>query len=95
MYNSVHNPLIVALWFPSDQRLRQSAPFLFGPKEGTRFFEPSGWREKEFHSSFQESIRLKRTVPIPQLFSLALRLSSKTRPSSLYRMNGIVLLEQA
>lgn len=76
-------------------RALRKAPFLFGPKDGTRFFEASGWREQQYWSTSQESLRLQRTVLVPRMLGLALRLSSKTNPSSLYRMNGIALLKRA
>jgi len=51
-----------------------SAPFQFAPPEGTRFFEPFGWHEAEFRSTWDESLRLKRTMRLAWLWSLLGRL---------------------
>ena len=52
-------------------KLKQgNAPFRFGPAEGTAFFEPYGWREAEFRSTWDESMRLKRTMPGAWLWKL-------------------------
>jgi methyltransferase (TIGR00027 family) len=39
-----------------------NAPFRFAPEEGTGFFLPLGWREREFRSQMEESRRLKREM---------------------------------
>lgn len=72
-----------------------NAPFKFGPAEGTAFFTPSGWREAEFHSMWDASIRLKRTMPMASLWRLMMLLSPPARRAEGRRMSGIVLLERA
>ena len=78
-------------WSP---KLREgNAPFRFGPAEGTGFFAPYGWRETEFRSSWDESLRLKRTMPLAWLWNLLRRLQPKGRREEMRRMSGIMLLE--
>jgi len=78
-------------WQP---RLRQgNAPFRFGPAEGTAFFEPHGWREAEFRSTWDESKRLNRTMPGAWLWTLLSKFQSAHRREAGRRMSGIVLLE--
>ena len=71
-----------------------NAPFLFAPPQGTRFFEPHGWREAEYRSMWEESLRLKRTMPLAWLWNLAGRLYPKAKREEFRRMSGIVLLER-
>jgi methyltransferase (TIGR00027 family) len=70
------------------------APMQFAPAEGTAFFAPFGWREAEFHSTWDESLRLRRTVPLAGLWTLLGRLRSKKTQEAYRRMSGIVLLER-
>ncbi|GAP66604.1 methyltransferase [Mizugakiibacter sediminis] len=80
-------------WAP---RLRAgNAPFRFGPAEGTAFFAPHGWREAEFRSTWDEAVRLKRTMRGAWLWSLLGRLQPRRRREEFRRMSGIVLLEAA
>ena len=46
------------------------APFRFAPENGTKFFEPFGWREREFIGSMKAAVRLKRTPPFMWLYGL-------------------------
>jgi len=78
-------------WSP---KLRDgNAPFRFGPADGTEFFAPYGWREVEFRSSWDESLRLKRTMPHVWLWNLLRRLQPRGRQEEMRRMSGIMLLE--
>ena len=70
------------------------APLQFAPAEGTAFFAPLGWREAEFRSMWDESLRLRRTVPLAPLWRLVSRLRSKETRERYRRMSGIVLLER-
>jgi hypothetical protein len=72
-----------------------NAPFRFGPAEGTAFFAPSGWREAGFRSTWDESFRLRRTMPGARFWKLVSRFQSKRRQEEGRRMSGIVLLESA
>jgi len=71
-----------------------NAPFQFAPAEGTAFFEPLGWAEAEFRSIWEESLRLKRTVPLARFWNLLSRLSSRRVREENRRMSGIVLLRR-
>ncbi len=70
-----------------------NAPFRFGPAEGTAFFEPCGWQEAEFRSTWDESKRLKRTMPGAWLWTLLSTFQSAQKREAGRRMSGIVLLE--
>src|SRR5262245_19472949 len=79
-------------WQP--QLAAANAPMRFAPAEGTRFFEPCGWREAEFRPIFEESRRLKRGMRGAWLWSLLGRLMPKARQETFRRMSGVVLLER-
>jgi methyltransferase (TIGR00027 family) len=70
-----------------------AAPFTFGPAESTRFFAPFGWQEAEFHSSWDEALRLKRTMRGAWLWRFLFQLQPKKRREAQRRMSGIFLLE--
>ena len=72
-----------------------NAPFQFAPAEGTAFFKPHGWREREFRSAMDEARRLHREMRGMWLWRLIGRLSSAKRLEEARRMSGIVLLERA
>src|SRR5919197_625356 len=71
-----------------------NAPFQFGPAEGTRFFEPYGWREAEFRSTWEEARRLKRTMRLAWLWNLIGKLYPKRKREEWRRFSGIVLLKR-
>ena len=56
------------------------------------FCAPFGWREAEFRSTWEESFRLKRTMPGAWLWQLLSKLQSKQRQEAGRRMSGIVLM---
>jgi methyltransferase (TIGR00027 family) len=70
-----------------------NAPFRFGPANGTAFFTPFGWREAEFRSTWDESWRLKRTMPFARFWKLLSLFQSRRRMEAGRRMSGIALLE--
>ncbi|HET6907421.1 MAG TPA: SAM-dependent methyltransferase [Rhodanobacteraceae bacterium] len=70
-----------------------NAPMQFFPEHGTAFFEPFGWREKEFRSTWDESFRLKRTMRGAWFFKLLSKLQPRAQVEAGRRMSGIVLLE--
>lgn len=70
-----------------------NAPMQFFPEQGTAFFEPFGWREKDFRSTWDESFRLKRTMRGAWFFKLLSKLQPKAQVEAGRRMSGIVLLE--
>jgi O-methyltransferase involved in polyketide biosynthesis len=69
-----------------------NAPFQFAPAEGTAFFEPLGWRELEYRASFEESLRLKRTMPMAGFWKFIGTLMPKKKQEEFRRFSGIVLL---
>jgi methyltransferase (TIGR00027 family) len=71
------------------------APFKFGPAAGTKFFEPFGWKEREYRSMLEESHRLKREMRLAWLWRIIGRLSPTARREEFRRMSGIVLLEKS
>ena len=79
-------------WEP--MRAAGASPMIFGPAEGTNFFEPFGWREAEFRSLWDESIRLDRMMPRGWIYKLLTRFVSEKRREEGRRMSGIVLLDR-
>jgi methyltransferase (TIGR00027 family) len=71
-----------------------NAPFRFAPAEGTAFFAPFGWRETEFRSTWDESLRLHRTMRGAWLWKWLAFLQPSARRKAMQRMSGIVLLER-
>jgi methyltransferase (TIGR00027 family) len=71
------------------------APFRFGPEEGTRFFEPHGWREHEFRSAMEEARRLKREMPGAWFYRLMGLFASPKQREIFRRFSGYVLLERS
>jgi hypothetical protein len=69
-----------------------SAADYFGPREGTAFFAPLGFREAEYRSSLTDSVRLRRA---PASVRVMLR-ASRVLPRRLGidRIAGNVLLER-
>ncbi len=70
-----------------------NAPMQFGPAESTAFFTPYGWREAEFRSTWDESLRLKRTLQGAWMWQLLSLLQSKRQQEEGRRMSGVALLE--
>lgn len=71
-----------------------NTPFRFGPAEGTAFFQPHGWREVEFRSTWGEAMRLNRTPRLAWLWNLLGKLGSRQRREQFRRFSGIVLMER-
>ena len=66
----------------------------FRPASGLRFFEPFGFREREFRSTFEEGIRLGREMPFTRLSLLARRFQTAARREKARRALGVALLER-
>lgn len=78
-----------------DRELAQAnAPFRFAPANGTDFFEPFGWHESEFRSTFDESLRLNRSFPFARLTNWLLNVYSRDKARAIRRMASIILLER-
>jgi methyltransferase (TIGR00027 family) len=71
-----------------------NAPFRFAPAEGTAFFAPFGWRETEFRSTWDEALRLHRTMRGAWLWKWLGLLQPRARRKAMERMSGIVLFER-
>jgi methyltransferase (TIGR00027 family) len=71
-----------------------NAPFQFAPAEGSRFFEAHGWREAQFRSMWDESLRLNRSMRFAKLWNVIGKLYPKSKREEFRRMSGIVLLER-
>jgi methyltransferase (TIGR00027 family) len=71
-----------------------NAPFLFGPAESTKFFQPFGWTELEYHSSMEDARRLNREMKMMWLWRLLGRLRSKKVQADFARFSGVVLMER-
>lgn len=75
-------------------RLRDgNAPFLFAPADAAAFFNPLGWRETTFRSSWTESLRLNRHVRFAGFWNFLMKLSPKTERDAAIRMSGITLMQ--
>jgi len=66
----------------------------FAPENGTRFFEPYGWRELEYRSTFEEGIRLRRHMRGAWFYRLIGRLAGSKGREKMRRIGGIALLER-
>ena len=72
----------------------EASPFVFGPKEGTDFFRPYGWREAQFRSTWEESLRLNRTMKGARFWNMVGKLYPKKMREEFNRFSGTVLLER-
>jgi len=66
----------------------------FAPEEGTEFFEPYGWREIEYRSTFEEGIRLRRHMRGAWFYRLIGKLAGSKGQEKMRRIGGIALLER-
>jgi methyltransferase (TIGR00027 family) len=71
-----------------------NAPFQFAPAEGTKFFEPFGWKEREFRSTIEEAFRLHRTMKMAWIFRLLGKFQSPAKKEEMRRMGGMVLFDR-
>jgi methyltransferase (TIGR00027 family) len=71
-----------------------NAPMRFAPAENTAFFEPYGWREREYRALFDESIRLNRTMRFARFWRFVGRFYPKHRREEFQRFSGMALLER-
>jgi methyltransferase (TIGR00027 family) len=67
----------------------------FAPENGTHFFEPHGWREIDYRSTFEEGIRLRRHMRGAWFYQLIGKLSGNKGREKMRRIGGIALLERA
>jgi methyltransferase (TIGR00027 family) len=76
------------------QLAKAGAPLRFAPEEGTDFFRALGWKETEFHSTWEDAKRLNRRMPLSWLWDLIAGSRSQKTRESYRRMSGNVLLER-
>lgn len=72
-----------------------NAPFQFGPADGTKFFEPYGWTEAEYHSAMDSAQRLHREMSLMWLWRLLGRMRSKKVQDEFRRINGFALMKRS
>lgn len=77
----------------SNRLAEGNAPMQFFPPEGSSFFEPLGFTEAEFRSSWDESLRLKRSMRMAWLWRILGLLQPKAKREAGRRMSGVVLLK--
>lgn len=68
------------------------APFRFAPLDASAFFGPLGWREEEFHSTWDDSIQLGRPAPHGRLWDTLVKWSPPAAHRAVRRMAGVALL---
>jgi methyltransferase (TIGR00027 family) len=71
------------------------APFKFAPAEGTAFFAPHGWREREFHGALEEAWRLKRAPAYTVLWKWMSAMMPAAKRERWRRFSGYALLDRA
>jgi methyltransferase (TIGR00027 family) len=71
--------------------LKMTAPFKFGPEEGTKFFEPFGWQEAENHSLLKTAGKLHRLPLYLKLMSL---IPEKPGPQGPHPWSGVCLFRK-
>jgi methyltransferase (TIGR00027 family) len=70
------------------------APFRFAPFNGAEFFQPLGWREAEFRSIWDESLRLQRSAPMAWWWGFFGMPFFAGVPEGLRRTASVTLLER-
>lgn len=82
------SPLLLQMlqhnWQP--QLCAANTPMQFAPANGSAFFTAFGWREVEYQSIWEESLRLHRSIPLPGL--------TKQTQENYRRMSSVVVLER-
>lgn len=71
-----------------------NAPFQFGPADGSKFFEASGWRESQYRATIDEARRLHREMPMMWLWRGLARIRSRAAREEMARFSGYVLLDR-
>jgi methyltransferase (TIGR00027 family) len=71
-----------------------NAPFQFAPEESTKFFEPFGWTEIEYHATADDAKRLNRQMKMMWFWQFLGLFASKKRREEFKRFSGIVLVER-
>ena len=69
------------------------APFLFAAENSRKFFGLTGWREREFRSTFEEAGRLGRPPPAVPWWDETAMAWWMTPPEERRRLSGVALME--
>jgi methyltransferase (TIGR00027 family) len=83
--------MVGALWQPA----LAGAPFRFAPTDCAEVFAALGWRETEFRSIWEESIRLRRTMPLAAWWTSIGKFAMPALHEATRRMSGVIVLERA
>lgn len=83
--------MVGTVWQPA----LAGAPFRFTPADSTKVFAALGWRETEFRSIWEESIRLQRTMPLAAWWTSLGKFAMPTLHEATRRMSGVITLEPA
>jgi methyltransferase (TIGR00027 family) len=91
------NPMLIEFMSKSWGKAVQAgnAPFRFAPAEGTAWFNPMGWRERNCRYNAMEAKRLNRMMKGAWLWQLFGMLMSKKNREAAQRMAATVTLERA
>jgi methyltransferase (TIGR00027 family) len=71
------------------------APFRFAPAANTKFFEPHGWREREYRNTSTEADRLHRNMRGAWFYKILMLFTSAKARAAYARFSGYALLERA
>ena len=74
-------------------QLTPDAAFQFAPRDRAGFFAPLGWYEREFRSTWDESIRLKRSQPWAAWWTAFGQPHFQSAHESLRQSSGVSLFE--
>ena len=77
----------------AQRRFATQVQIQFGPKQHVEFFRPLGWTPLAFHSLWDESRRLKRSIRGAALVNLLITVFPGARAQT-RKMGGIVVLER-
>lgn len=76
------------------QLARADATFQFAPADSRSFFGALGWSEREFHSTWADSIRLDRSIPQAAVWEQLSKWAGPAFQEAVKRMSGVALLER-
>jgi methyltransferase (TIGR00027 family) len=82
-------------WNKKRAKKMRNAPFLFFPKDWFGFFKEHGWVVREVKYLMEESIRLKRRVPMPWWWSVLRLITPRKKLEASTRYSGYVIFRHA
>ena len=69
-----------------------NAPFRFGPADGPKFFEATGWKMLEWRALMDEGIRINRTMPLARFWRWLGTLAPAKKREAFRYFSGVVVL---